>query len=51
MERWSKEWVESIIKLLDEWGNDPYGDYDRMRKELHERQAGGSMTQNESANI
>lgn len=32
MERWTREWVESIIQLL----NDPYGDYDRMRKELAE---------------
>ena len=30
MKKWSKEWVESIIQLL----NDPFGDYDRMRKEL-----------------
>lgn len=29
MKRWTREWVESIIQLL----NDPYGDYDRMRKE------------------
>ncbi len=32
MERWTREWVESIIWLL----HDPYGDYDRMRKELVE---------------
>lgn len=30
MERWKKEWIESIIMLL----NDPYGDYDRMRQQL-----------------
>ena len=30
MERWTREWVENVIELL----HDPYGDYDRMRKEL-----------------
>ena len=30
MKRWSKEWVESVIQLL----YDPYGDYNKMRKEL-----------------
>jgi len=32
LKRWTREWVESVIQLL----NDPYGDYDRMRKELAE---------------
>jgi len=32
LEKWTREWVESIIQLL----HDPYGDYDRMRKELKE---------------
>jgi len=30
MKRWSREWVESAIQIL----NDPYGDYDRMREKL-----------------